>query len=182
MKPSHHYHPFSKLLHWSMGLLWIAAWIAGFLAVHLREQVNAHHGLTIWHKGVAISLVFLVVVRVAWRLVTPAPTLPDTMTPAMKKAALAGHLSLYALALIALPMSGWALSSVAAKPVVMFGLVTVPPFLEPNKEAVETVRAIHTYLAWLCGAMVAGHVLVALKHHFVDRDAILAGMLPRRRS
>jgi cytochrome b561 len=35
-------------------------------------------------------------------------------------------------------------------------------------------------MAWLCGGLVAGHVLVALKHHYIDRDGVLTRMLPRR--
>lgn len=182
MSTTHHYHPFSKLLHWTMGVLWISAWFAGFMAVHFRDQLNPHHGLTIWHKGVAISLVFLIVVRVSWRLMSSPPPLPDTMGAMMQRAAVAGHIGLYGLALIALPMSGWALSSVANKPVIMFGLVQIPPFLPPNKELVELLRSVHTILSWVCGAMVMGHVLIAFKHHFIDKDGVLQGMLPRRKS
>lgn len=32
----------------------------------------------------------------------------------------------------------------------------------------------------MCGALVGGHVLVALKHHFVEKDEVLKGMLPGR--
>lgn len=175
-----HYHPFSKFLHWTMGAIWLGVWVAGFLAVHFREQLNPHHGLSVWHKAIAITLVFLVVLRVFWRLVTPPPALPDSMTPRMKRAASAGHLGIYALALVALPMTGWALSSVAGKPVMMLGLVEIPPYLPQNKDIVETVRDIHTWLSWLCGAMVLGHILLAFKHHVVDKDGVLTGMLPRR--
>lgn len=181
MSAPHHYHPFSKLLHWTMGAIWLGVWLAGFLAVHFREQLNPHHGLSVWHKAIAITLVFLVVLRVFWRLVSPPPALPDSMGPLMKRAASAGHLAIYALALVALPMSDWALSSVAGKPVMMLGLVEIPPYLpQQDKDIVETVRAIHTWLSWLCGAMVLGHILLAFKHHVVDRDGVLAGMLPRR--
>lgn len=181
MGTHHQYHPVSKLLHWTMGIIWIGVWCAGFLAVHFREQLNPHHGLSLWHKAIAITLVFLVVVRVFWRIVTPPPPLPDSMTPRMQQAAFAGHLAIYALALVALPMSGWALSSVAGKPVMMLGLVEIPPYLPESPAVVETVRAIHTWLSWLCAAMVAGHVVLAFKHHLVDRDGVLQGMLPARR-
>jgi cytochrome b561 len=164
-----------------MGAIWLGVWLAGFLAVHWREQLNPHHGLTVWHKAIAITLVFLVVLRVFWRLVSPPPALPGSMGPRMKRAASAGHLAIYALALVALPMSGWALSSVAGKPVMMLGLVEIPAYLpQQGKDIVETVRAIHTWLSWLCGAMVLGHMVLAFKHHVVDKDGVLTGMLPRR--
>jgi cytochrome b561 len=180
MNPNNHYHPFSKFLHWTMGSIWLGVWILGFLAVHFREQLSPHHILTLWHKAIAITLVFLVVLRVAWRITTPPPALPSSMGPMMQRAAAAGHIAIYVLALLALPMSGWALSSVAGKPVVMLGLIEIPAYLPQNKDMVETVRAVHTWISWLCGAMVLGHILVALKHHVVDKDGVLIGMLPRR--
>jgi cytochrome b561 len=42
-------------------------------------------------------------------------------------------------------------------------------------------KHVHTWTAWFCGKLVGGHVLLALKHHFVDKDDILNGMLPKSR-
>jgi cytochrome b561 len=39
-------------------------------------------------------------------------------------------------------------------------------------------KLTHRCLAWFCDALVGGNVLVALKHHFVDKNEILKGMLP----
>jgi cytochrome b561 len=36
----------------------------------------------------------------------------------------------------------------------------------------------HESLNWLMVVVVALHVAAALKHHFVDRDTVLARMLP----
>jgi len=35
---------------------------------------------------------------------------------------------------------------------------------------------VHTYLSWFAGAMVVGHMLAALKHHFIDKDDVLRSM------
>ncbi|GJD92195.1 Cytochrome b561 [Methylobacterium hispanicum] len=178
---AHSYTPTAKALHWLMAAIWIAAWILGFCAVYLRETLNPHHGLTITHKALASTLLFLIVLRIAWRLTHPAPALPDTISPAMKRVAGLGHLALYALALLALPMSGWLWSSVAGKPILVLGLFTLPPLTAPAKEWYDSAKLLHVTLAWGMGAMVLGHALVALKHHFVDRDGILRGMLPASR-
>lgn len=178
---AHSYTATAKALHWLMAAIWITAWILGFCAVYLRETLNPHHGLTLTHKALASTLLFLIVLRVAWRLTHPAPALPDTMSPAMKRVAGLGHLALYALALLALPVSGWLWSSVAGKPILVLGLFTLPPLTAPAKEWYDQAKLLHVTLAWGMGAMVLGHVLVALKHHFIDRDGILRGMLPRSR-
>ncbi|WP_409488188.1 hypothetical protein ACK1U3_21320 [Pseudomonas promysalinigenes] len=61
-------------------LIWICAWVVGIVAVHWREELNTHHVLTFLHKALASTLLFLIVLRVAWRLTHPAPDLPDTMS------------------------------------------------------------------------------------------------------
>lgn len=174
------YHPVAKLLHWTMAAIWIAAWCLGVMAVHLRDLINADHGVTIAHKAIASTILFLVVLRVAWRLTHPAPKLPDSMSPLLQRAAHVGHFGLYAVALIALPVSGWLMSSVADKPIMVLWLLHLPPLVGPAKDWIETARLVHVTLAWSMGALVLGHILIALKHHYIDRDRILAAMLPQQ--
>ncbi|MNF93894.1 hypothetical protein D3C84_765850 [compost metagenome] len=130
----------------------------------------------------ASTLLFLIVVRIAWRITHPAPALPAAMSPLMKRGAFLGHLMLYAIALIGLPLSGWYWSSVADKPILVAGLFQLPPMVGPDQTLYDLAKSIHTYVAWLCGALVGGHVLVALTHHFVEKDEVLKGMLPGRHS
>jgi cytochrome b561 len=179
---AHSYTPVAKALHWLMAAIWIVAWFLGVGAVYMRDAWNPHHGLTITHKALASTLLFLIVLRVAWRLTHPTPALPDSMSPLMKRAAAIGHLALYAVALLALPISGWLWSSVAGKPILVLGLFQLPPLTAPAKEWYDLAKLAHVTLAWSTGALVLGHVLVALKHHFVERDGILRGMLPAPRS
>ncbi len=170
----------AKWLHWGMALIWIAAWMVGIAAVHWRDEFNPQHQLTFLHKAMASTLLLLIVLRIAWRLTHSAPAMPDTMTPLVKRAAFIGHLLLYIVALLGLPISGWYWSSVADKPILVAGLFLLPPLVEPDKSLYDLAKAIHTYSAWLCGALVGGHMVVALKHHFIDKDKVLAGMLPGR--
>ncbi len=170
----------AKWLHWGMALIWIVAWGVGIAAVHWRDEFNPQHQLTFLHKAMASTLLFLIVLRIAWRLTHAAPAMPDTMTPLVKRAAFIGHLLLYSVALVGLPISGWYWSSVADKPILVAGLFLLPPLVEPDKSLYDLAKAIHTYTSWLCGVLVGGHVIVALKHHFIDKDKVLAGMLPGR--
>ncbi|HEN8727093.1 TPA: cytochrome b [Pseudomonas putida] len=168
----------AKGLHWISGIIWIVAWVIGFVAVHWRDELNPAHFLTLLHKAMASTLIFLVILRLAWRVTHPAPGMPETMSRPMQQAASVGHWLLYGVALIGLPVSGWYWSSVADKPIMVAGLYQLPPLVEPEEGMYATAKAIHTYVGWFCGLLVVGHVAAALKHHFVDKDAVLKGMLP----
>lgn len=172
----------AKLLHWGMGLIWLAAWTVGILATHWRDELNAHHELTFLHKAVASTLLFLIVLRVAWRLTHRPPALPASMSAAMQRGAMVGHVLLYVVALVALPLSGWYWSSVADKAIMVAGLFVLPPLVGADPDLYDLAKTIHTWTAWFCGALIGGHVLVALKHHFFEKDDVLVGMLPARAS
>lgn len=171
----------AKWLHWGMAAIWIVSWGIGIAATHWRDELNPDHGLTILHKALASTLLFLVVVRVAWRLTHPAPALPASMSPLMQRGAIIGHVLLYVIALVALPFSGWYWSSVADKPILLLGLFQLPPLVAPAPELYDFAKMIHTWMGWFCGALVGGHLLIALKHHFIDRDGVLKGMLLSRK-
>ena len=178
---SQSYTGIAKLLHWLMAGIWIAVWVVGVLAVYFRESLNPNHVLTFWHKAFGSVLFFLLVIRVVWRLANKPPGLPSHMTMTMRRAAYTGHIFLYLLALTLLPISGWIWSSVADKPIMVLGLFQLPALLEPRPEAYGIAKWFHVICAWSSLAIVVGHVVVAFKHHLIDRDNVLLGMLPNFR-
>lgn len=169
----------AKLLHWSMAFVWLLVWVLGYVAVTWRDALNAHHELTIAHKALASVLLLLIVLRVLWRLSHRAPAYPASMSPLAQRLAHGGHLALYAIALIALPLSGWFWSSVADKPIMLLWLVKLPPLVAPAPELYDLAKALHVNLAWGAVVLVLGHIAMALKHYWVDRDGTLESMLPR---
>ncbi len=102
--------------------------------------------------------------------------LPVSMSPMMKKAAHAGHLCLY-LVLIALPVTGCLFSWSAGHLAPVLYLFNLPTLIQPNQEVLAVVKPLHIYLSWGAGLLVAGHILAALKHHFIDKDHILKSMI-----
>lgn len=176
IQPAVSYTPVAKLFHWGMALVWIAAWGIGFTAAHGGKSLNPEHVLTFLHKAIASTILFLTVLRLLWRFGHRPPILPETMSALSQQFAHFGHLLLYAVALIALPISGWLSSSFAGKPILMAGFIPLPPLAAPDKALGATVFAIHTYTAWFCGLLVLGHILIAIKHHVIDRDDILLRM------
>ncbi|WP_353173042.1 cytochrome b [Acinetobacter rudis] len=171
----------AQFLHWIMAIIFIAAWVIGFYSGNFLsyDTDGSFKGEVITlHKNVAVLIIFLVVVRIFWRYTHPAPDLPATMSPLMQKLAHLGHLMLY-LMLLALPISGALFSWSAGHPVPIIYLTEFPRLLQENPEIVAIVRPLHVYLSWFAGLLIAGHVLVALKHHFIDKDHVLKSMIGR---
>jgi cytochrome b561 len=132
-----------------------------------------------WHKWAGVTVFLLVLLRFSWRLTHCPPALPSTMSPALRFAAHAGHGLLYAL-MIAIPVTGWLMSSAKGFQTVYFGILPIPDLLAKNQALGDLLREVHAALNFLLAAVVVGHVAAALKHHLVDGDDVLRRILPRR--
>jgi cytochrome b561 len=131
-----------------------------------------------WHKWAGVSAFLLVAFRLLWRVAHRPPGLPQSMPKFMQFAAHAGHLALYAL-MIAIPLSGWLMSSAKGFQTVYFGVLPIPDLLDKNKELGDLLETVHQSLNLLFVAVLLGHIGAALKHHFIDKDDILTRILPR---
>ncbi|KAB2968050.1 cytochrome b/b6 domain-containing protein [Zoogloea sp.] len=164
------------LLHWATLIVILLA--VGM--VFYRETVDdkAQRVLLIaLHKSFGLSVALLALARLGVRLLR-RPLPPSTeMSPLSRFAAEAAHMALYIL-LLALPLIGWGLSSANGKPVSLFGLVSLPPLVEPDEDLGDTLAEYHEAAAWLLLGLVAVHAAAALFHHFVRRDRVLRAMLP----
>ncbi len=168
----------AQFLHWIMALIFIAAWLIGFYSGNfLSYDVDGSFkgDVITLHKNIATLIIFLLIIRIFWRYTHPAPKLPDSMSPTMKVLAHAGHLGLYFM-LIAIPITGCLFSWSVGKPVPVLYLFEIPRLLEKNPELLAIVKPLHAYLSWFAGVLVVGHLLAALKHHFIDKDHILLSM------
>lgn len=100
---------------------------------------------------------------------------PAAPPPPLSALATAGHVALYA-SLLLMPLSGIAIMLGNGYGLTVFGLELVPGGSEIPWLAAFG-GAVHSPLAWLLAAMLAGHVVMALWHHFVRRDGVLRRML-----
>jgi cytochrome b561 len=99
------------------------------------------------------------------------------MAPWQRHLAHAIHQAMYLL-FFAVPLTGWAYSSAAGFPIVVFGLWPLPDFVPADRALADTLRPWHEWLSWAMAVLVVAHVAAALKHHWVDRDATLSRMWP----
>ena len=167
----------AKVLHWLMAILFFGLLALGFY-MHDLPLSPEKLKLFSWHKWAGVSAFLLVWLRLFWRVTHRPPALPANMPKLMQLAAHAGHLLLYGL-MIAIPLSGWLMSSAKGFQTVWFGVLPIPDLLDKNKEVGDLLKNVHESLNFLFVAVIAGHLGAALKHHFVDKDDILTRMLPK---
>src|SRR3989344_3297646 len=91
----------------------------------------------------------------------------------------ATHGLLYTL-FFAVPLIGWAYSSAAGFPIVFLGLWQLPDFVPVSKELAEAIKPWHQYTAFAMAGLVLLHIAGGVKHQIVDRDGLIARMLPGR--
>lgn len=182
----------SQFFHWATALTILATAFVGLT----MEDVDAlwYYGL---HKSLGMSVLGLVVLRMLWRLVDGRPPYPAGM-PAWQRLASSGAHALIYLAMLVMPISGWLYNSAARRPLDWFGVFRIPSLTALDRETqtysvlgfdapgfIDTpqkLRAVagdlHETLFYAGAVLIALHVAAALKHHFHDRDATLARMLP----
>lgn len=170
------YSSFAIVLHWLMALALLALVGLGF---YMTDMPMSPLKLKVfsWHKWAGITLLVLVLVRMVWRLVSPAPALPGGMSRLMKLAAHGGHLALYGL-MLAIPLSGWLMSSAKGFQTVWFGVLPLPDLIGRNLELGKQLSTLHLGLNVALLVMVAGHLLAALVHQHVQKDGTMYRMLP----
>ncbi len=169
------YNGVSKSLHWVIAALAFAQLAMGKLLDVDPEEAPGIFG---WHTTLGISVLVLMLVRVAWRLTHAVPPLPAT-TPAWQRRAARGSHAVFYVLLLALPVSGWLLASVEGDPIRFFGVLDLPRLPLPGGEASEDfLEEAHELLGNALLVLAGIHVLAGLKHHFVDRDNVLRRMLP----
>ena len=166
----------------AIGLHWLAAAaIIGNLALGLYmvdlSLSPTKLKLYSWHKWAGVTIFLLSAARLLWRLSHPAPALPASMPAWQRAAANASHHVLYLL-FFAAPLSGWLFSSAAGFQTVYFGVLPLPDLLSKNKEVADVLKLVHRFANYTLAALVVLHAAAALKHHVVDRDDVLARMLP----
>jgi cytochrome b561 len=172
------YTPVAKALHWLMALLLFGLLALGFTMTDLPLSPRKLQ-LYSWHKWAGVTVFLLVLVRLAWRATHRPPPLPDHMPKVMQFAAHGGHGLLYGL-MIAIPLSGWLMSSAKGFQTVWFGVLPIPDLVNKNQELGNLLQTVHLSLNLLFVAVIVGHIGAALKHHFIDRDDVLTRMLPVR--
>jgi cytochrome b561 len=164
-----------RAFHWLIAVLIVAQGVIGLSMVQMG-LTPAKVRVFALHKSIGITILALVLLRIAWRLSERRPADAPTMPGWQRRAAHGLHLALYVL-ILAIPLSGWWFNSAANAPLVWFGWLDLPS-LTGGLDTAWKPRALllHQTLFWILVALLVLHVGAALWHHFRQRDDVLRRM------
>jgi cytochrome b561 len=166
----------AKTFHWIIAPMIIGMLAVGFIMTAMEPAPTKFfiYGL---HKSTGIVILGLVFLRLLWRIYNPSPKLPRELTSWHRRMGKLSPIVLYSL-LFLMPISGYILSEAGGYPISIYGLFTVPNFVEKNAEISKLASTIHEYGAFVFIGILILHLSAALYHHFVLKNSVLQRMLP----
>lgn len=169
------------ILHWLIAAIVVANLGGGLSAEWFFDhpdpaRVAQGNAVMALHKSLGLLVILLTLGHIGWRIGHRPPPWPAHMTPLERRLAGAVHFLFYVL-LLALPLTGWAMMSTGKTivPTAVFGWFAVPPLPVPQALG-DAFQTGHHRLGWVMMALLAVHVLAALKHRIFDREPVLARM------
>ncbi len=175
--PASRYSAPAQIFHWLTVLFVAAAWTLGVLGDDLPKGSIRHMG-EFAHIMLGELVVLLLVLRIVWRFVTPAPPpIPTRFGVAGELATRLVHFAIYAL-LFAVPVVGLVTLFHGGEPLSIFGIVDIPSPWAKNRELKHYSKEIHEFLAHTLVILAGLHAAAALAHHYLLKDRTLKRMLP----
>jgi cytochrome b561 len=163
------YGSFTKALHWLMAALIVTLVIVGLYMGDLGREDPLRRGLYNLHKSLGVSVMFLIIVRLAWLRISPAPSLPAVFTEKEIRLVSLIKATLYLL-MVLIPVSGYLMSVAGGHPVSFFGLFDLPSIMGKSKDTHEIFENLHSFLADVIIGAVLFHVAGAVKHRIQDKN------------
>jgi cytochrome b561 len=175
-------------LHWLIAIMLVSMVFFGWYMEDLRDALAAGGTVTLSevqfaynaHKTSGLIILTLSIIRLFWRLTHKTPGMPDGMKSWEKTVAQATHMAFYVL-IIGMPIGGMIAASASPFPSLLFNNpdLVLPKLPVPQtEEFAELAGSVHGAGGWPILILTALHAAAALKHQFVDKDGLLARMLP----
>jgi len=166
------------VLHWAIavavsGLIVLGWWMQTIPKDPVGPRADAYN----LHKSIGLSVLLLMVVRLAWRASHRPPQLPP-LPLWQARAAHAVHALLY-LFMFLDALSGYLGSAVSGFPVKFFGWA-LPAWAPANAGLKEACSVVHSVSSWALVAAIGVHVVATCYHQWVLHDGLLWRMWPRR--
>jgi cytochrome b561 len=179
-----HYSGIARFFHWTVAALVLVTVPIGFIMSDRGER-------NIWdattnqlyssHKLIGLTILALMVARLAYRLTAGAPPSAATLAPAQKIVSETVHWALYLL-LIGVAIGGWlgisyfgALNAFGIQIPSLFGV-------GKNEDVAKQIFVYHAIGGTIIAGLVLLHISGALFHLIVKRDGVFQRMWPGNRS
>ncbi len=176
--PAGQYGAIAKLFHWvTLGLMLVALPL-GFGIQHVKDASKM--GFYALQESAGLTILFVALARLAWRRLSPPPSLPHDMPKLMRTTSTAVHHALYAL-LILQPLLGFLATNAWGFPMqgatAYLGFIELPKFMETWEGLAKILSLLHSIGGWLLVVLIALHIAGALFHHAIRRDGTLMRMI-----
>jgi cytochrome b561 len=156
----------ARSLHWLMAVLLIVQWASGQWDDLLGEP---------FHFSLGVVVLLLALFRLTWRLTHKAPERAGSVTLPDRIAGLV-HVLFYVV-MVALPITGIVWRQAREKVIDVFGLFSLPQFVEPSKALAKQMHDVHEVGATVFLVLLGLHVLGVLKRVLVEKDDTLKRMI-----
>ena len=166
---SNRYGKVSRMLHWTIAILFISLIPMGIFASMIPEDTEYRNAYYVVHKTIGVTVFLLVIVRLIWNRLSRRPSLDSALTSREEKLAHRAHNTLYFM-MLAIPITGFMMTSYHGYETYFF-FWEMQPFWEQS-EIYQVWGGFHKYLLpYLLYIVLGAHILGALKHQFIDKHA-----------
>ena len=164
-----------KTLHWLPALNIGLTMIFSFGMSDLSESEKL---VEFPKHAVSVTTIFiLMLIRVVWRLMNPPPPIP-MQDNWQKKAAGIAHITLYVLIFLQIGLGVLLASTTAVDFQTPEYVINYTAWNLVSDSWHDWLLLAHKVCYFMLVSLVVVYILAALKHHFIDRDAVLRRMLP----
>ena len=166
---SNRYGKVSRMLHWTIAILFISLIPMGIFASMIPEDTEYRNVYYVVHKTIGVTVFLLVIVRLIWNRFSRRPSLDSALTSREEKLAHRAHNTLYFM-MLAIPVTGFMMTSYHGYETYFFFWEMQP--LWEQSEIYQVWGGFHKYLLpYLLYIVLGAHILGALKHQFIDKHA-----------
>jgi cytochrome b561 len=166
----------AQSLHWIMAVLILFSAGLGLLLDGWPRESKVF--MVNIHAQIGLLVLYLLLARMWWRSTHTPPELPPEVSEISRRVSHPAHMLLYVLMLAVLLVG--IVAFVWHARVLDFGFFSINFGIKSDKAIYERAEDIHLWLTYGLLALVTGHAIAALWHHFVSRDPVLVRMLPNR--
>jgi cytochrome b561 len=163
-----------RILHWLMAAAIIGLLAVGLIMSDIPRGNPLRGALYALHKSFGLTVLVLAFLRLALRLKSGAPPLPETIPGIERRLAKLGHWALYGFMFL-MPVSGYVMSASYGLPVKWFGIM-VPRVVSIDKARGALAGDVHSFAAYALIGMLVMHIGAVVLHYFKHRVNLLGRM------
>jgi cytochrome b561 len=173
--PDDRYSSVAIILHWLIAFLVLLLLGLGWYMADLPKGPDRSWYFAL-HKSLGLTVLMLMILRVAWRLSHTPPALPESLPLWRRQLAQGSHQLFYVL-LFLQPLSGYVSSSFSGYKTKYFGF-PLPHWGWKQPVLNDILTNLHVATSVVLVSLIVLHLAGALQHLFNREDKLFRRMLP----